>query len=111
MSLHLDALPLPLSADDDGVIRVGGTRVPLATVITAFHQGATPEEIVADFDTLDLADVYTVIAYYLRHGAEVDAYLAEQQRLADEVRRDVEARFPQAGLRARLLARRARQAG
>lgn len=54
----------------------------------------------ADFDTLDLADVYAVIAYYLRHGAEVDAYLAEQRRLADEVRREIEARFPQAGLRA-----------
>ena len=111
MSLVLEAPPLPLTADDDGVIRVGGTRVPLATVITAFHQGGTPEEIVADFDTLDLADVYAVIAYYLRHGAEVDAYLAEQRRLADEVRRGVEARFPQAGLRARLLARRAERAG
>ena len=110
MSLALETPPLPLTADDDGVIRVDGTRVPLATVITAFHQGATPEEIVADFDTLDLADAYAVIAYYLRHTAEVDAYLAEQRRLADEVRRDVEARFPQAGLRARLLARRAKQA-
>ena len=107
MSLPLETPPLPLTADDDGVIRVGGTRVPLATVITAFHQGATPEEIVDGFDTLELADVYAVIAYYLRHTADADAYLAEQRRLADEVRREVEARFPQAGL----LARRARQAG
>jgi hypothetical protein len=51
--LTLDAPPLTLAADDDGVIRVGGTRVSLATVITAYHQGATPEEIVDDFDTLD----------------------------------------------------------
>jgi len=108
--LALDAPPLPLAADDDGVIRVGGTRVPLATVITAFHQGATPEEIVAGFDTLDLADVYAVIAYYLRHAAEVDVYLAEQRERAAEVRREVEARFPQAGLRERLLARRRQQA-
>lgn len=43
MSLVLEAPLLPLAADDDGVIRVGGTRVPLATVITTFHQGATPK--------------------------------------------------------------------
>lgn len=84
--------------------------MPLATVITAFKQGDTPEEIVADFDTLDLADVYVVLAYYLRHQEDVEAYLREQQREADELRREVEARFSQAGLRERLLARRSRQA-
>ena len=110
MSLVVEAPPLPLAADD-GVVRVGGTRVPLATVITAFHQGATPEEIVDGFDTLELADVYAVIAHYLRHETDVDAYLAEQRRLANEVPREVEARLPQAGLRARLLARWAKQAG
>jgi hypothetical protein len=55
--------------------------------------------------------VRAAIAYYPRHRAEVDAYLANQRPLADEVRREVEAWFPQAGLRARLLARRAKQAG
>ena len=110
MSLPLETPPLPLTADDDGVIRVGGTRVPLATVITAFHQGATPEEIVDGFDSLELADVYAVIAYYLRHETEVDAYLAEQRERAAAIRREVEARFPQEGLRRRLLARRRQRA-
>jgi uncharacterized protein (DUF433 family) len=110
MSLILEAPPLPLATDDNGVIRVGGTRVPLATVITAFHQGATPEAIVADFDTLDLADVYAVIAYYLRHQAEVESYLTEQRDRAAAIRLEVEGRFPQEGLRRRLLARRRQQA-
>jgi uncharacterized protein (DUF433 family) len=106
MPLTLDPPPLPLVVDDSGVIRVTGTRVPLATVITAYQQGATPEEIVDAFDTLQLADVYAVIAYFLRHRPEVDAYLSEQREQAAAIRRDVEARFPQDGIKERLLARR-----
>jgi hypothetical protein len=39
------AKPPPLSVDDDGVGRVGGTRVRLATVINAFQAGCAAEEI------------------------------------------------------------------
>jgi hypothetical protein len=54
-----------------------------------------------------LADVYGSIAYYLRHTTEVDAYIAAREREADDLRREVEARFPQEGLKAKLLARQA----
>lgn len=106
MPLTLDAPPLPLVVDDAGVIRVAGTRVPLATVVTAYQQGATPEQIVDDFDTLHLADVYSVIAYYLRHQPDVEAYLDEQRRRGEEIRRETDRRFPPDGIRERLLARR-----
>ena len=44
--IHLhDTEPVPLKLDSDGTIRVGGTRVPVDTVILAFHDGATAEEI------------------------------------------------------------------
>ena len=105
MTFHVVAEPAPLAPDHDGVLRVGGTRVTLATVVTAFHQGATAETIVQQYPSLTLADVYAVIGYYLRHQAEVDAYLAEQQQEADRVRQQNEARFDPAGIRARLLAR------
>lgn len=32
-------------ADADGVVRVGGTRVTLDTIVFAFEEGATAEEI------------------------------------------------------------------
>jgi uncharacterized protein (DUF433 family) len=35
--------------DTDGVMRVGGTRVTLDTLVTIFEQGATAEEIVQRF--------------------------------------------------------------
>ena len=87
-------------------MRVGDTRVPLDTVIFAFKQGATPEEIVADYSTLNLPDVYAVITYYLQNQAEVEAYLQQREGQRDEAHREMGARFPQAGIRERLLARR-----
>ncbi len=106
MSLSLQTKPVPLVHDVHGVLRVGSTRVSLDTVIYAFKQGSTPEEIVADYSTLDLADVYAVITYYLQNQAEVEDYLRERTAQRDEARRKMETRFPQAGLRERLLARR-----
>jgi uncharacterized protein (DUF433 family) len=105
MTLALDAQPVPLHAHENGAIRVRGTRVPLDTVVEAFTLGATPEQIVQDYPSLALEDVYGVIAYYLHHRAEVDAYLQERQQLAAEVRRENQARFPTGDLRERLLAR------
>jgi len=96
---------IPLRTDADGVIRVGGTRVTLETVVDVFNTGATPEEIAQDFSALRLDDVYAVITYYLRHRAEVDEYVQRRHAAADEVRRQMEQERPQAGLRDRLLAR------
>jgi uncharacterized protein (DUF433 family) len=106
MALPYSDNPLPLREDAGGVMRVGQTRVTLDTVIAAFATGATAEEIAHRYPTLDLGDRYAVIAYYLHHHAKVDAYLAEQRRQAEQVRREQEARFDPTGLRERLLARR-----
>jgi uncharacterized protein (DUF433 family) len=97
---------VPLATDAHGVVRVGGTRVTLDTVVAAFANGASAEEIVHQYDVLGLADVYAVIAYYLRHKSEVDAHLADQQREREGVRQQNEARFDPSGIRQRLLARR-----
>jgi len=106
ISLSLQIKPAPLTTDERDVLRIGDTRVSLDTVIFAFNQGSTPEEIVVDYSTLDLSDVYAVITYYLQNQTEIEAYLQRRQTQRDEVRREMETRFPQAGLRERLLARR-----
>lgn len=98
----------PLRVNDAGEIRVGTTRVLLALVLRAYLGGATPEDIVRVYDSLDLADVYATIAYYLRHREELDRYLADYDREGDEVRKEIETSQPdRAGLKDRLLARRA----
>ena len=97
--------PVPITQDDSGMIRINGTRVTLQTLVYAFRQGDSPEQIVESYPVLRLADVYTVIAYYLNRRDEVDAYVHEQEKLADAIRQENELRFPSDGLRAKLLAR------
>lgn len=106
MTLSLAATPPPLSIDTNGVVRVGHTRVTLDTVVYAFEEGATAEEIVQQYPSLTLADVYEAIGYYLHHEDEVGAYLREREERAAQVRRQNEQRFDPTGVRARLLARR-----
>ena len=106
MSLAVQSDPLPLSTDAGGVVRVGGTRVTLDTVVEAFNEGLTAEEIAQQYPVLRLADVYAVISYYLRHRDHVEAYLEKQGRRAAEIRLRVETEFPSTGFRERLLARR-----
>jgi uncharacterized protein (DUF433 family) len=96
---------VPLTQGEDEVLRVSGTRVQLETVILEFQQGATPEEIAQDYPTLTLDGVYLVIAHYLRHREDVDAYIAKRGVAADALRKGIEARWPPEGIRARLLAR------
>jgi uncharacterized protein (DUF433 family) len=97
----------PLTMLENGAVRVRGTRVSLDSVIYAFDQGETPEGIMESFTTLKLADIYAVIAFYLRHREEVQAYLEQSRRDAEEIRRKIEEIAPTDDLRARLLARRA----
>lgn len=106
MELHAPPEPVPIETNADGVIRVGGTRVTLDTVVAAFDAGATAEEIVQQYPSLTLADVYSVIGYYLRHQSDVRAYVAERQKRAAQSREEDERRFDPTGVRDRLLARR-----
>lgn len=106
MSLVIAAESVPLRTDADGVVRVRGSRVTLDTVVAAFKEGATAEEIAQQYPSIELADVYAVISYYLRRFQEVDAYLRERLRESEEVRRQNESRFDPQGVRDRLLARR-----
>ena len=84
--------PPPLELDEDGVLRVGQTRVTLDTVVKSYLMGDTVEQIAQAYDTLRLADVHAVISYYLSNREEVDAYLAEQDRLADQLQQQIESK-------------------
>ena len=106
MQLTPQAESVPILTDKDGVARVGGTRVTLDTVVGAFNKGATAEEIVQRYPSLDLADVYAVITYYLRNQDAVESYLQARRERAAQVRQENENRFDPHGIRARLLARR-----
>ena len=109
VALAIKTEPIPLHPDSDGVVRVGGTRVTLDTIVVAFEEGATAEEIVYQYPSLRLADVYSVIGYYLQRHSEVEAYLRRRQEQAVEVRQRNKKRCEPRDIRERLLARRARR--
>lgn len=96
---------IPLETDVHGVIRVSNTRVTLDTIVTAFKEGATAEEIAQQYSTVPLADVYYIIGYYLRRRDEVEVYLGKRKEEADGLQKQMEARFNPVGIRERLMAR------
>lgn len=104
-AVALEPEPVPLIRDEAGRLMVPGSRISLDILVADFKRGKTPEWIHDAYKTVSLADVYAVFAYYLRHKAEVEVYLAEQEREAAEVQERIEAAFPPEGLRAKLLAR------
>lgn len=96
---------VPLTTDEAGVLRIAGTRVPLDSVIHAFNEGATAEEIAQDFPTLELAAIYSVVGYYLQNRAEVEQYLEQRKVRREELKKEIETGLSPQGLRERLLAR------
>jgi uncharacterized protein (DUF433 family) len=107
MSVMFQADAPPLRQDSTGALRVGESRVLLELVLHAFEDGATPEVIVQRYPTTKLGDIYAVIAYYLRHPVDMQAYLAEREQQATELRKRIEDRQGDlSDIRGRLLAQR-----
>ena len=109
MKTVADELPLradrsPLRVDEGGAVRVGNSRISLDLVVEQYENGMTPDDMVRAYDTLELADVHAVIAYYLRHRNEVRAYLKRREEEAKALRAKIEADHPRVS-REELLAR------
>lgn len=111
MTLSIISEPVPLSVDPDGVVRVAETRVTLDTIVLAFKDGSTAEQIVQEYPALELADIYAVLGYYLRRTEEVESYLRDRQEKSMQVRQKTQARANLQGIRERLEARRTQSGG
>ena len=67
----------------EGQYLVGGTRVSLDSLVYLFREGLSVESMVDSYPALTLEQVHGALAFYLRNQKEVDAYLAEGQRVAE----------------------------
>jgi uncharacterized protein (DUF433 family) len=70
--------------DNGETIRIKGHRVGIDLIIERFKAGQTPAQIVADFDTIRLEDVYATLTYYLHHQDRLDAWLAKVRARVEE---------------------------
>ena len=95
----------PLNQDMDGTIRVSGSRVTFDTLIPAFKQGNTAEEIQESFPSVSLPQIYSVIAWYLNHQVEAEEYLSQRTAEAQKLRQDIESNPEHGAFRERLLRR------
>jgi uncharacterized protein (DUF433 family) len=68
---------------------IAGTKFPVRSVVNyVLRQGITPEELVAEFQYLTLAQIHDALSYYYDHQKEVDRDLAENTE--DAVRAQLE---------------------
>ena len=79
----------------EGVYRVGGTRVSLESVVYGFQSGESPECIRQSFPALMLEQVYGAIAYYLANQQSIDQYLIEGEKEFDKFRQSSREKYPE----------------
>jgi uncharacterized protein (DUF433 family) len=65
--------------------RIDGTRVSVSAIAACYKQGYLPEEIVQQFEWLSIAQVYAALAYYHTNQAEIDADIAQEQTLYEQI--------------------------
>ena len=70
-----------------GKPHIAGHRVKVQQVVV-WHErlGQSPEEIVATYPTLTLAEVHAALAYYFSHRAEIDADIHADEELVAQLR-------------------------
>src|SRR5438067_2162695 len=108
MKPHIRKQTPPLSHQRDGTIRLTGSRITLDTIVGMFQKGGTAEQIQDSFPSLSLRQIYGVIAYYLEHQDEVEAYLKSRKQGALKLRHEIESQQDTTGFRERIRVRRAK---
>ena len=70
---------VPLVQWEDGSVRVQGTRLLLAMIVSQFQQGYTPDKINDSFPSASVTQIKAVIDWYLNNKSAADAYLEEEE--------------------------------
>lgn len=78
---------------EEDVIRIRGNRIDIEIVLEDYLAGASPEEILLRYPTLNLEKIHATILYYLAKKEEVEAYLERVRRL-DEAAEQEQLRNP-----------------
>jgi uncharacterized protein (DUF433 family) len=73
----------------DGGYYIAGTRISLDSIVHAFQAGESPEGILRSFPLAGpLVRIYGAITFYLENQEKVEAYLKDQERRWDALRRE-----------------------
>lgn len=69
-----------------GRARIAGHRIRVQDIALWTEQGQSPDQIVADFPQLSLADVYGALTYYHDHREEIDRQIREDDEFVAQIK-------------------------
>ncbi len=73
--------------DERGVASIAGTRIKVRHIaVERMIWKKPPEAIQKDFPQLSLGQIYAAIAYYCDNQEQIDAEIAEEERLTEQLR-------------------------
>jgi uncharacterized protein (DUF433 family) len=79
-----------------GKPRIAGHRIRVQDIaVWHEYQGLSPDEIVAQFPQITLADIYAALSYYHDHREEIRRQMDETEALVERLKRDNPSRLPQ----------------
>lgn len=73
---------------------IAGTRISLDSVVYAFLDGDSPENIAQNFPLISLEQVYGAIAFYLANRELVDIYLKEGEAEFEKLQHSLRIKNP-----------------
>ena len=68
-----------------GRARISGTGVTVRRIVEWYKLGLSPEEIAHEIGHITLAQVFAALAYYHANREEIEADLANEQDIADQL--------------------------
>jgi len=75
---HIEATPGVCG----GRARIAGHRIRVQDIVLWTEQGQSPDQIVADFPQISLADVHAALAFYHDHREEIDRQIRDDEEFA-----------------------------
>jgi uncharacterized protein (DUF433 family) len=73
-----------------GKPRIDGTRIRVQDIVVWHErQGRSPEQIVASYPQLSLADVHAALAYYFDHCEEIKRQMKEGEELVAQMKAEL----------------------
>ncbi|MBL8799034.1 MAG: DUF433 domain-containing protein [Planctomycetia bacterium] len=69
-------------------IRIKGHRIAIDFVINDWRAGYLPEQIVANYPTLNLEKVFATLTYYLQNKDRVEAYIKRGDEIGEAYYQD-----------------------
>ena len=64
---------------------INGTRVSVQQIAVLHQEGLRPIDILNEYEFLNLAQIYSALAYYYANQSEIEAYLKEDAATYDRL--------------------------